>query len=365
MHVTHHEHARTGQHRMPPGWVWAVAAVAVVAAIGVGVTLAMGVLASRSGGSAHPAPVPSTTPSAGTPAPAQPCPASGTKVSTAGELKNALRSAQPGDVILLAPGRYEGKFVAKASGTADSPITLCGTAEAVLDGGSVTGGYVFHLDGATHWALQGFTVRNGQKGVMADGTTGTVIRGLTVTGIGDEGIHLRAGSTANQVLDNTVSRTGLRKPKFGEGIYIGTAQSNWCDVSDCKPDASDRNLVQGNRISATTAESVDIKEGTTAGILRDNTFDGSGFVDADSWVDVKGNDWLIEGNTGTASPADGFQTHQILDGWGTGNVFLGNSAQLDGKGVAFAMKSKGDNLVHCDNTVTGSGAELSNVECRD
>ena len=293
------------------------------------------------------------------------CDAATAEPSSAEELQDALDDAAPGDVIAIAAGTYEGEFVATAQGTETQPITLCGTSDSILDGGAIDGGYVLHLDGATHWVLQGFTVRNGQKGIMADAATETTIRQVTVTHIGDEGIHLRNGSSDNQVLDNTVSETGLRKPKFGEGIYIGTAESNWCDVSGCEPDASDRNLIEGNTISGTTSESVDIKEGTTGGTLRGNSFDGSAMTDADSWVDVKGNGWLIEDNHGTNSPGDGFQTHEILDGWGTDNIFIANVADLDGGGTGFALEPERDNIVHCDNTVSGADSELSNVDCRD
>ena len=295
------------------------------------------------------------------------CPAATVDVSSEEELERALERARPGDVIGLADGRYEGEFVMTAQGERTKPVMLCGTSESVLDGGDSDGGYVIHLDGASHVVLQGFAVQNGQKGVMADATTHSTIRDLTVSRIGDEAIHLRGHSTDNRVLDNTVSDTGLRKPKFGEGIYIGTAEGNWCEVSGCEPDASDRNLVEGNSISNTTSESVDIKEGTKDGILRGNSFDGSGTVEADSWVDVKGNGWLIEGNTGTAAPEDGFQTHEILDGWGTGNVFRANTADLaSASGVGFALEPERDNVVACDNTVTGrDGADLSNVDCRD
>ena len=39
---------------------------------------------------------------------------------------------------------------------------------------------------------------------MADGLSDSVIQGLTVSDIGDEGIHLRSQSTSNAVIDNTV-----------------------------------------------------------------------------------------------------------------------------------------------------------------
>lgn len=339
-----------------------VLAFVTVAVLAIGGTIAwqIGRGASAPGGGSAGAASTNSSPAAD-----ERCPDSTVEVSTEKELEAALEDARPGDVIGLAPGRYEGEFVLDAKGEQKKPITVCGTAKSVLDGGDTDSGYVIHLDGASHVVLQGFAVENGQKGVMADATTHSTIRGLTVSHIGDEAIHLRAHSTDNQVLDNTISDTGLRKPKFGEGIYIGTAESNWCDISDCEPDASDRNLIEGNTISDTTSESIDIKEGTSDGVLRDNTFDGSAITKADSWVDVKGNGWLIEGNTGTAAPDDGFQTHEILDGWGTGNEFRKNTAEMGGSGVAFALEPERDNVVACDNEVTGKEAELSNVDCRD
>ncbi|MEW1773763.1 right-handed parallel beta-helix repeat-containing protein [Streptomyces sp. NPDC086777] len=293
------------------------------------------------------------------------CPAATVTVSDAKSLKDALDQARPGDVIEMQDGVYADRFTAGTPGTADRPIFLCGGPGAVIDAGGVDGGYAFHLDGASHWRLIGFTVRNGQKGVMADRVQGTVIQGLTVENIGDEGIHLRDFSSGNVVENNTVRATGKRKEQFGEGIYVGSAESNWCTVTDCKPDKSDDNVIRGNHVGDTTAESVDIKEGTTGGSLIGNTFDGAGLSGGhdDSWVDVKGNDWLITGNVGRHSNEDGFQTHRILDGWGTGNVFRANTAQVDGPGYGFHLAPVENNKVTCDNKVTDAAKGLANVAC--
>ncbi len=297
------------------------------------------------------------------------CPRDGVRVATADQLTEALAEAERGTAILLEDGRYEGAFVATASGTQDEPVWLCGGRDAVLDGGGVTKGYVLHLDGADHWRLVGFSVQNGQKGVMADGTVGSVVQGLAVEQIGDEAIHLRGHSTDNLVIGNQVSRTGLRRDKFGEGVYIGSAVSNWCTITDCLPDRSDRNVVAHNVFLHTTSEAIDVKEGTVGGLLLGNTFDGAATTAADSWVDVKGTAWLVEGNRGTSTPLDGFQTHQILDRWGERNVFRRNVIESgptrdeDGDpGHGIALRPEAGNVVRCDNTVTG-GITLSNVPC--
>lgn len=293
------------------------------------------------------------------------CPKATVSVSTADELTKALSDARPGAVIVLADGSYVGNFVASVPGTKAAPIYLCGGRGAVLDGGNVKSGYVLHLQGASYWRVVGFAVRNAQKGVVLDASSHSVVQELSVSDVGDEGIHLRSASSFNVIALNTVTRTGLRNGKFGEGIYIGSARKNWSKYgAGGGPDRSDYNVVRANRISATTAECVDIKEGTTGGLLEGNIFDGTGgLTSADSWVDVKGNDWHIVGNTGTHSPADGFQTHQILNGWGTGNVFEDNHSAVGGPGYGIHVTNHEGNTVRCDNTASGAGSGNSNVTC--
>ncbi|GAA4238296.1 hypothetical protein GCM10022254_53640 [Actinomadura meridiana] len=282
------------------------------------------------------------------------CPGATKTVGDTEALKSALAQAKPGDVIRMNAGTYTGTFTAKTSGTKDQPIYLCGDASAVIDGGGVKKGYGFHLDGANYWRLIGFTVKNSQKGVIGDTTNGSIIQGLTVHDIGDEAIHLRKFSTGNTVQYNKIYNTGLRREKFGEGVYLGSAESNWGNVTGGKPDKSDNNVVRGNVIRA-TAEAIDIKEGTTGGKILNNVFDGSrtgGDKHNDSWVDVKGNNYLLEGNKGTKTPVDGFQTHEILDGWGKGNIFRNNTITLAGGSGVGINDVKGGNTISCDNKVT-------------
>lgn len=328
-------------------------------------------------GCAAPAPTPeppSPSPSSPVPEPVEgrpapvTCPSATTQVATAEQLTAALAAAKPGDVIALADGTYAGNFVATAQGTREQPIFLCGGAGAVLDAGGIKEEYVLHLDGAAWWRVVGITVHNGQKGVMLDATQQSVLQGLTVETTGDEAVHLRRSSSDNVVRDSTIRDTGHRRAKFGEGIYVGTAISNWGQISDSEPDHSDRNLILDNQISATTAESVDLKEGTSQGVVSGNTFDGSALTGADSWLDAKGNDWQITGNTGAHSPVDGFQNHDVAEGWGRGNAFTGNVgsdlATDDEEGVLIGLHPDRETVVGCDNRVTDGSAPVTNGTCR-
>jgi hypothetical protein len=283
-------------------------------------------------------------------------------VASANEQSAALAAATAGTVVRLADGVYAGNFVIDRP--VDRPAVLCGGPGAVLDGGDPEEGYTLHLSDADRWQLTGFTIRGGQKGLMIDWSQHVVVDGLRIEGTGDEALHLRADSTDNEIRRNVIRNTGLREAEFGEGIYIGSAESNWCQYTGCNPDRSDRNVIEGNDIGSTTSEAIDIKEGTSGGVLRGNAFSGAGMTEADSWVDVKGNDWNIVDNTGTDSPADGFQVHAVTDGWGERNVFRSNTAVVNGPGYGFNVtKRDRGNVVDCSNRQVAAGAGLATVDC--
>ena len=287
-------------------------------------------------------------------------------VSTAAALAHALSAARPGETIVLEPGVYEGNFAASTPGTAAAPITLCGSRSAILQGPGINNGYVLHLDHASYWQVEGFTVGGGQKGVVTDDVTHDLIYGLYVHGTGDEAIHLRSFSSYNVVSHNVIRDTGLLVPFFGEGIYVGSANKNWCRYTDCQPDRSDHNRIIDNNIADTTAENIDIKEGTTGGVISGNILNGTGMVAsaATSWVNVKGNDWLVEDNTGTHSIDNGFSVHQVYPGWGLDNVFIDNKAVVDGPGFGIYVQSHHlGTLVSCSNVAIGAGGGLTNIGC--
>jgi hypothetical protein len=123
-----------------------------------------------------------------------------------------------------------------------------------------------------HWRLTGFTVAGAKKGIMIDASPFVTIDGVEVRDIGDEGVHFRRSSSDGVLHDSRILNTGLAQPAYGEGVHLGSANSNW----NCY--------------------------GNSGGVLRGNTFDGPGIAgqnSADSWVDAKGSNYLIENNTGS------------------------------------------------------------------
>ncbi|CAI3803253.1 right-handed parallel beta-helix repeat-containing protein [Pseudarthrobacter sp. MM222] len=319
-----------------------------------------------SGGAA--APSVSAPPTAAAPQPTAPASgAAGTVlVATSAELASALAAAKPGQIIQLRDGRYGGKFVAAAPGTAAAPITLTGSRAAVLSTGSIKSGYALHVTGS-HWRVSGFSVTESAKGIVLDGSTHTVLSNLDVGRIGDEAVHFRANSADSAILDSDIHDTGLAQPGFGEGIYVGSANSNWRTVmgSASQPDRSDRVQIRNNRISRTSAEGIDIKEGSTGGFIVGNTFAEAGLSganSADSWMDIKGNGYTVTGNSGTTAKLDALQVHSVLDGWGRDNKLSGNTVVGGVPGYeVWVQSAKLGNIVGCKGSAAGRG--LTNVTC--
>ncbi|MFI9602103.1 NosD domain-containing protein [Streptomyces sp. NPDC052043] len=247
------------------------------------------------------------------------------RVSDGKGLKAALAAALPGQTIELADGAYSGNFKITAGGTASAPITLTGSRNAVLSTPS-GGGNGIQLTSAPYWTISGITLTGGQKGIMVDSSDHVVVDAVEVHRTTMEGIHFRTSSSYGVVRNSFVHDTGTSRNGMGEGVYVGTANT--------LTDASDHVQIIDNRIGPNVGgENIDIKEGTTGGLISGNTFDGSGLTGAnydDSWVDVKGNGYTIENNRGIRTTNDGYQTHSQFPGWGCGTVFRNNASDLTG-----------------------------------
>ncbi|MEU7895130.1 discoidin domain-containing protein [Nonomuraea sp. NPDC049152] len=315
-------------------------------------------------------------------------------VSTSAQLVNALANARPGQTIRMASGEYHGAFVTQRAGTASAPITLTGPANAVLvndgpsgtapscpaPGGGWDSGYGLWLYGAPYWKLTGFTVKDSKKGIVLDNSHHVTIDGVYVHHVEDEAVHFRRSSADGVIQNSRITHTGLVQPGYGEAVYIGSANSNWgCHGNSGGADRSDRVKVLNNQLGPNVAaEHIDVKEGTFDGVIRGNTFDGTGISgqnSADSWIDAKGVNYLIDGNTGTfAAPgafANGYETHNPSTSPsfsnGCGNVWRDNRSDLGGVGE-YAIKitstskcSANPNVVHSSNTVSNAVRGLTNI----
>lgn len=94
-------------------------------------------------------------------------------VSTSSALQSAIKSAQPGETILINAGTYTGPFYPSVSGTASAPITMkpSGTGTVTLTAtlpmpacnasGPDLNRTIRFKEGASYWTIQGLSIKGG------------------------------------------------------------------------------------------------------------------------------------------------------------------------------------------------------------
>jgi hypothetical protein len=299
------------------------------------------------------------------------------QITDANSLQKALDSLKSGQTLELPAGTFTrvGGFRLNAgiSGTASAPIILRGhPSGTVLSSGNLNSGTALKLLGQNdHVHIVGLEVRTSQKGIEVYDSKAVRIDSVRASNFGQEALHLLQ-FTQNSVIQNSwIDSTGMISPQYGEGIYIGSAESNWTSKSFGKPDSSDNNRILNNRFGdVITAENIDIKEGTRGGWIEGNQFNGKGLANqnsADSWIDLKGNTYTVLRNTGVDSYLDGFQTHINFAGYGDSNIIAWNTLDVGSSGYGINVQTSGsrgtapNNIVCDNNTVTGAGAGVTNV----
>ncbi|CAM9477454.1 unnamed protein product, partial [Hapterophycus canaliculatus] len=201
------------------------------------------------------------------------------------DLSEAMEMAEPGDIVHLEDGIYDVQLATTMDGEQDNPIVVEGGPGAIINGDSSPSVLVTH----SYITLKGFTV-DGQIGpsssedsylskcVLAEGSgtnsslDGFVMENLHVQNCGGECVRLRYSVVGANITRNTIQDCGIHDYRFnsteknGEGIYIGTASSQWVDG----PDESNHNVILANNISTNGNECVDIKEGATGNVVEGN-----------------------------------------------------------------------------------------------
>jgi hypothetical protein len=260
----------------------------------------------------------------------------------------------------LAPGTYTGSFSSGVEGAQNHPVTI--TSEnpdnpAVFSGYSTGSGYNLQITG-DYWVISHLAFTNAQKGILLDNSNHSLITQVEVYNIGYEAVHFRDGSSYCTIEDSHIHHTGLSRPGFGEGVYVGSAESSSNYAQNTHYNTV-RRVEFGPGISA---EHVDVKERSIGTLIEDNVFHGAGISGvhyADSFIDIKGNDVTVRNNTfygeGNSNIVDAIQLHEIVTGWGNGHIH-NNTFHLSDTSVNVVAATGGTSAQAANNTRLPAGS---------
>ena len=140
-------------------------------------------------------------------------------------LMSALHQAQPGDVIVLAKGRYRGPVLVERSGTDADPIVVKGRDRAETTIESPGDEYGVRITGS-HVHLEDVTIRSSAWGIAVSNASDVVIRGTHIEDV-NFGINGRGGANRNfYICDNLLEGKAVRWPDTSgktwnyEGIVV-------------------------------------------------------------------------------------------------------------------------------------------------
>lgn len=262
-------------------------------------------------------------------------------VSTVADLTSATLGAKAGDTIWVTPGKYElptsncknDKFVNEtgrdcgliwlgADGTKANPVVLAGSDPKnppEIFSSDYKHNYGIHVTG-NYVILKNLKIHSFSKGVVFDNSVGALMEDCEVYHTGNEIVHVRDSSQQVTLNRNFIHGSGYEIAKYGEGIYVGTYNTGWAssqladrDAGFWGTDASQHRYsgydwrvndtkITCNIVSGTTAENIDVKEGTVRGFVQGNMFIGdsldyNGEVSYDDAnIDMKGASWTVTGN---------------------------------------------------------------------
>ncbi|MBR2198244.1 MAG: hypothetical protein IJ909_07510 [Fibrobacter sp.] len=308
-------------------------------------------------------------------------------VSTATELTSATLNAKAGDTIWVAPGKYElpssncqnDKFVNEtgrdcgliwlgADGTKNNPVVLAGsdpTNPPEIYSSDYKHNYGIHVTG-NYVILKNLKIHTFSKGVVFDNSVGALMEDCEVYHTGNEIVHVRDSSQQVTLNRNFIHGSGYEIAKYGEGIYVGTYNTGWASSQQADRDAGfwgtdasqhrysgydwrvNDTKITCNIVSGTTAENIDVKEGTVRGIVQGNMFIGdsldyNGEVSYDDAnIDMKGAYWTVTGNYFYNSKKQGLPYYNPHFNYFVEEVVMPSNGNKTGSNIEKYEKAVGD-----------------------
>ena len=233
------------------------------------------------------------------------------QVSNDSVLQSAISSAQAGDTICLAAGKYRSFSIKGKNGQSGNPITLrpdpnipqsapngCNNSSfnppnsehwpvcisndnrSSGQGIKIGGGNSNSQDWSSHIVIDGLWVDQVNQGIYIQNSDTVTVNNSRITDIGQECLRFKF-SDNGQFFNNTVRGCGTKpNTSNGEGIYVGSGDERGDDTHNV--------LVRGNDVSQTFSEGIELKNSSynvtvEYNHVHDSTIEDGGGINIQRW----------------------------------------------------------------------------------
>ncbi|GLQ30285.1 hypothetical protein GCM10007876_07630 [Litoribrevibacter albus] len=217
--------------------------------------------------------------------------------------------------------------------------------------------------------IEGFMISGGLYGIRSVDSHDLFIRNNWIESVGQEGILLtvdrcRSSSENYLIAKNKILSTGRKNSQYGEGIYVGSGKESNCGVKNV--------AIEGNSISHTTNEAIDIKYNVSDVLIKNNdisdvdlAFNGVITLSTSDFPKVDGRYQVISNRISNFSNRNGYKAVAVAVGNGSalisGNVVI-NKDGLFVKYYKSLLSNSFDRVVIESNSLSG-GITYSNICC--
>lgn len=307
-----------------------------------------------------------------------------TENSALKSIKKGFEYARPGDTIKLQDGIYYENIKSIREGKKNKPIKVVGSKNAILkpsDPGSrileINHSFItlegFSIDGEIDAGKPPSRENYADKLIYITGikkgapTTQVKVLNMSLRNAGGECLRLRYLIENSEISNNTIERCGIydfelkEDGKNGEAIYLGTAPEQLGDGKnpDSRPDKSNNNRINDNKINSKGNECVDIKEAAHDNTVENNSCTGQLDEEAGG-ISVRGNNNKILGNEIYDVIGAGIRLGGDGDKDGINNTAVGNIIR-GGYNAAFKIMRMPQGDI-CNNKLEGTGQEVRGEE---
>jgi MYXO-CTERM domain-containing protein len=262
------------------------------------------------------------------------------------DVESIINGMAPGDELVLDDGMYvlSGRFGFTIAGTAAAPIVIRAAEGATPHFHRPDASQNIWDIGVEHVVIRGIELSGGSAGLRVESATSFTLEDCHIHDTGDVAVRMNDSDQTYsdvQILRNHIHHTN----DTGEGMYLG------CNMDGCRLANSliaNNYIHHTNQASVTQGDGIEIKEGSSGNVVRDNVIHDTNYPCILTYSTVgNGPPNVIERNVMWNCGDHAIQS--AADATIRNNIILGSGSD----GIAMQPHQSGDpsNLIVVHNTI--------------